>query len=1430
MESEGKQDLMKFTAILTQYRRRLQTVGLPVRDSKAQRILLNGIDQDIFENFIYNAKRQPYENCAKLQKALEATAAEPRILKKLAALKPGNAQSLLTTQTQSQPEVQAHGHTETRLANIETILVSMAQTQHANRNSGDRKTIGQCKEFLRKGSCSWGANCKFLHSTPPASGTLPVPPPGQWCTYHKIPWHNTSDCRKAKSALQQLAGQTQQNVNTTLTGNNQGTSTLNGYDFCFTTQVNRFEMPKHVFTMQDAPKVDKWCVDGASTTFATYDRTRCFNVRECKVNIFGPNSRDSFICTEVGDCHINTYDKDTGNTGQMLATNVLISANFPFHIFSEILAFEKRCTATKALGSWQFFSPDERPLFHASQSLLDDGVKLYFVDESAVPNTAPKKTGSQHILAATQKHSLPAKVNTAKNLQMLLELHCAHDHWNFEDVASHYGLTLPNPKPDCWACLLSKPRRITHDKVSARQCTRVSEGFAADAKGPISTPTPEGYLYYFLIVCLYSHHYWSILTRSQAEWETIWPIFVKREEARSGKERCVSFLITDGHKVHSQQSMKNFNDNRGIQTISTAPQSQWQDPAERGIQTITNGARTSLIHGGGKPWMWGHAIQHSTDSTNRMKPPFPVQGHEGKSRLRIAYPGVTQSSEMRTHKPLLCLSFRTKPEAERGSNFDPRAEPCLFLRYVPARKAYALFTIPNLYLVYSIEIRCITSAFPLRVTDYLSNQLDTFLRPTVEDQLYSNIHGPSNVLRRQRLAGPAIDPSTLVQSTPVITRHPVAQAELPGPGHSSTRGYMPSAAGLQSAAYLPATALDQDNAASVHTVATQAATTALPRKYTPDELAARTPRSIFQALRGPDKEFWLPGIKKDFKIIRDQECFVHITSVKPAGSAPPPVEQRFKIKYRDEQPIALRDIDPGAWKARTVTRGDRFKFGEHYDATAAPVIHTPVLKVLIAWAVAKGLLLYQWDQGAAFYGNQMDRKGVIVQLPPGYDPDSSEIRPLHLPPLFGELAKALPGIPQGSLLHYKSIAPALQELQFRPVDADNCLFLHVTSDMATSLHVDDGVLAVPSHEHAVRVLGSNGLGAKRTITWGPLTSTLGVDFEVAYTAEKRLVFMSQRAYAATILERAGMKDCNPARTPARHGQAYTKCDCPTTQEEKLEMKAAGMMQQYYHTIVASLNFLVTISRDDMKFIQGKLAKYCLNPGREHFKILKHALRFLKGTLDYGVEFAWNASDAPPVDGPLQVEAFSDSSFADDIDTGRTTLGDVVKVNGATVSATSKLSSRVDSCVNHSELRAFNAVAGEAAQRPPMTANGKPDQPTDGSSLAFTRTARTITWLRGIKAALERRNVDTMPPTPVYVDNAGVLAMVDGNTIKSANKHIYRTLAEARERVHLDKSVKAIKIGTKDNIANAMTKQEQGVDDSAAQLRRITGPISINLRI
>ena len=89
---------------------------------------------------------------------------------------------------------------------------------------------------------------------------------------------------------------------------------------------------------------------------------------------------------EVGNCYISVNNKATDTSSQLLVTDVLISSNFPFHVFSEILAFEKHCTATKALGSWYFFSPQKQAQFHASQRLLqglqgNSDSKLYFIDD-----------------------------------------------------------------------------------------------------------------------------------------------------------------------------------------------------------------------------------------------------------------------------------------------------------------------------------------------------------------------------------------------------------------------------------------------------------------------------------------------------------------------------------------------------------------------------------------------------------------------------------------------------------------------------------------------------------------------------------------------------------------------------------------------------------------------------------------------------------------------------------------------------------------------------------------------------------------------------------------------------------------------------------------------------------------------------------------
>ena len=120
---------------------------------------------------------------------------------------------------------------------------------------------------------------------------------------------------------------------------------------------------------------------------------------------------------------------------------------------------------------------------------------------------------------------------------------------------------------------------------------------------------------------------------------------------------------------------------------------------------MTNGARASMIHGGAKEWMWGWAILHAAASINRLPPPHLIPGYEGMSRLRIMDPSVTIEKEMRAHWPFLCLVFKTKPKPQLASNFNARAEPCVYLIYDTTRKSFALLTLPDLFVTYSAASR-----------------------------------------------------------------------------------------------------------------------------------------------------------------------------------------------------------------------------------------------------------------------------------------------------------------------------------------------------------------------------------------------------------------------------------------------------------------------------------------------------------------------------------------------------------------------------------------------------------------------------------------------------------------------------------------------------------------------------------------------------
>ena len=182
-------------------------------------------------------------------------------------------------------------------------------------------------------------------------------------------------------------------------------------------------------------------------------------------------------------------------------------------------------------------------------------------------DTGPETEDSK-VRVATPIQPAPRKISARKNLEQLLRYHLALGHRNCRDLAEQFGLHLPDSMASCWACLAAKPKSISPDRQSSRVATRAYQYIAADAKGPMITPTPEGYLYFFVLVCLYSGVHWTVLAKSQAAWAEIWPDFVRRAQASTGSKFCVAQLITDGYKVHSQHTMAAFNAQNGVEPIA----------------------------------------------------------------------------------------------------------------------------------------------------------------------------------------------------------------------------------------------------------------------------------------------------------------------------------------------------------------------------------------------------------------------------------------------------------------------------------------------------------------------------------------------------------------------------------------------------------------------------------------------------------------------------------------------------------------------------------------------------------------------------------------------------------------------------------------------------------------------------------------------
>ncbi|GKA20789.1 retrovirus-related pol polyprotein from transposon TNT 1-94 [Tanacetum coccineum] len=143
-------------------------------------------------------------------------------------------------------------------------------------------------------------------------------------------------------------------------------------------------------------------------------------------------------------------------------------------------------------------------------------------------------------------------------------------------------------------------------------------------------------------------------------------------------------------------------------------------------------------------------------------------------------------------------------------------------------------------------------------------------------------------------------------------------------------------------------------------------------------------------------------------------------------------------------------------------------------------------------------------------------------------------------------------------------------------------------------------------------------------------------------------------------------------------------DCPVR-----DFDVERMNKVSYANAVGSLMFLMVCTRPYIVYAVSVVSKYLVNSGKNHWKVVKWILKYLRGTTNVGLVYGTNRGNHVDVTG------FVDSDYAKDPDKGRSVTGYAFLVQGCVVSWKAMLQHVVALSTIEAEYMALTEAVKEA---------------------------------------------------------------------------------------------------------------------------------------
>ncbi|CAI7898279.1 unnamed protein product [Closterium sp. NIES-54] len=285
--------------------------------------------------------------------------------------------------------------------------------------------------------------------------------------------------------------------------------------------------------------------------------------------------------------------------------------------------------------------------------------------------------------------------------------------------------------------------------------------------------------------------------------------------------------------------------------------------------------------------------------------------------------------------------------------------------------------------------------------------------------------------------------------------------------------------------------------------------------------AVSEPKTLAEALSGPDAEKWKQSVKEEYDSLLENETW-ELCELPPGKKA---ISSKliFRHKYGPDGELTR-------YKSRLVAKGFQQTKGKDFDEIFAPVGRGTTLRVMLGMAANRGWRIKQMDITTAFLNGIILEELYMLQ-PEGLDDGSGRVC---------RLKKAIYGLKQAPRAWYHKLEETLLAGGFKKSECDHSLFLLQEKEQFLMLlvYVDDILLFSKSSAIIERVEEMQEMQFKCS-KMGNVKYYLGMHVE--RDLDKVVLRLHQRKYCEGLAEKYGLQDGGKPATPLPSGFTVEPC-------------------------------------------------------------------------------------------------------------------------------------------------------------------------------------------------------------------------------------------------------------------------------------------------